>query len=168
MPVDLDATVRDLAPKLLGYCFLETGDAGLAEEISQDTLTALVQRWRRHGPPDSPAAFVFAIARRRSARAMVRRRLWRPLGEVFGLRDGRPNPEQAALRLGERARVAQALARLRPADRQVLLLFTVWDLGMEDVARTLDVSLSAAKMRAMRARQRLRALLEEGNGNGQR
>jgi DNA-directed RNA polymerase specialized sigma24 family protein len=34
---------------------------------------------------------------------------------------------------------------------------------MEDAARTLGVSLSAAKMRAMRARQRLRELLEEGN-----
>jgi RNA polymerase sigma factor (sigma-70 family) len=168
VPVDLDATVRDLAPKLLGYCFLETGDAGLAEEISQDTLTALVQRWRRHGPPDSPAAFVFAIARRRSARAMVRRRLWRPLEDVFGLRDGHPDPEQAVVQSGERARMARALARLKPADRQVLLLLTAWDLGMEDAARTLDISLSAAKMRAMRARQRLRALLEEGSGNGQR
>jgi hypothetical protein len=28
--VDLDATVGDLARKLLGYCALETGDAGLS------------------------------------------------------------------------------------------------------------------------------------------
>lgn len=165
--MDLDSTVRHLASKVLGYCFLETGDPGLAEEISQDTLTALVQRWQRHGPPDSPAAFVFAIACRRSARAMVRRRLWRPIEEIFGLRDGRPNPEEAAVRLGERARVAGALRRLRPADRELLLLLTVWDLGMEDAARTLEISVSAAKMRALRARQRLRALLEEGDGNGQ-
>jgi RNA polymerase sigma factor (sigma-70 family) len=165
--VDLDAAVRDLAPKLLGYCFLETGDAGLAEEIAQDTLTALVQRWRRHGPPDSPAAFVFAIARRRSARAAVRRRLWRPLEEVFGLGDGRPNPEQAVVQSAERARVALALTRLRPTDRHVLLLLTVCDLGMEDTARTLGISLSAAKMRAMRARNRLRELLGS-SGPGRR
>ena len=168
MPVDLDSTVRELAPKLLGYCFLETGDPGLAEEISQDTLTALVQRWRRHGPPDSPAAFVFAIARRRSARAMVRRRLLRPLEDAFGFGDRRPNPEQATLRSDDKARVGRALARLRPKDRQVLLLLTVWDVGMENAACALGISLSAAKMRAMRARQRLRALLEEGSGNGQR
>ena len=164
--MDLDSTVRALAPKLLGYCLLETGDPGLAEEISQDTLTALVQRWRRHGPPDSPAAFVFAIARRRSARAMVRRRLWRPLEDAFGFGDGRPNPEQATLRSDDRARVGRALSRLKPKDRQVLLLLTVWDVGMEDAARALGISLSAAKMRAMRARRRLRGLLEEGNGNG--
>jgi RNA polymerase sigma factor (sigma-70 family) len=165
--VDLDDVVRELAPKLLGYCRLETGDASLAEEIAQDSLTALVQRWRRHGPPDSPPAFVFAIARRRSARAMVRQKLWRPLEEAFGRRDGHASPEQAAVKSAERAHVARALSRLRRSDRQVLLLLTVWDLGMEQAANTLGISLSAAKMRALRARQRLRELLEEGNGHGQ-
>jgi RNA polymerase sigma-70 factor (ECF subfamily) len=166
--VDLDAAVRELAPKLLGYCSLETGDFSLAEEISQDTLTALVQRWVRHGPPDSPAAFVFAIARRKSARAMVRRRLWRPIEDAFGRRDGRLNPEQAMLSSNERARVLRALSRLRQPDRQVLLLVTVADLGMEEAARLLGISLSAAKMRALRARQRLREVLEEGNEHGHR
>ncbi len=164
----LDETVRELAPKLLGYCRLETRDLTLAEEIAQDTLTALVQRWRTFGPPDSPAAFVFAIARRRSARAMVRQKIWRPIEEVFGLRDGRPSPEQQTVRSDERVRVALALSRLRRADREVLLLLTVWDASMEQAAGTLGISVSAAKMRAMRARQRLRELLEEGNGHGQR
>jgi RNA polymerase sigma factor (sigma-70 family) len=166
--VDLDAAVRELAPRLLGYCILETGDPALAEEISQDTLTALVQRWRRHGPPESPAAFVFAIARRRSARAAVRRRLWLPLDAAMSVFDRRANPEQGAVRAGERARVVRALARLRPADRQVLLLLTVGDVGTEEAAGVLGISLSAVKMRALRARQRLREVLEAGNGTGQR
>ena len=92
---------------------------------------------------------------------MVRRKLWRPIEEVFGLRDGRANPEQQAVRSGERARVARGLSRLRSTDREVLLLLTVWDLSMEQAAGALGISLSAAKMRAMRARQRLRELLEE-------
>jgi RNA polymerase sigma factor (sigma-70 family) len=163
--VTLDDVVRELAPKLLGYCRLETDDSSLAEEIAQETLTALVQRWRAHGPPDSPAAFVFAIARRRCARSMVRRRLWRPLEEVFGLRDGRASPEQAALRSDERSRVVRGLARLRAADRRVLLLMTVGELSTEQAAQALGVGVSAVKMRAMRARQRLRELLEEGNGH---
>lgn len=166
--MSLDDVVRDLAPKLLGYCRLMTGDPALAEEISQDTLTALVQRWRKHGPPDSPAAFVFAIARRRSARAMVRRKLWRPIEEVFGLRDGRASPEQETVRSDERARVVRALARLRRTDREMLLLLTAWGASMEQAAGTVGISLSAAKMRAMRARQRLRDLLEEGSDDGQR
>jgi RNA polymerase sigma-70 factor (ECF subfamily) len=166
--VELDATVRELAPKVLGYCILETGDAALAEEISQDTLTALVQRWRRYGPPDSPAAFVFAIARRRSARAVFRRRVWLPLESALAVFDHRANPEQRAIRLGERHLMVQALARLGRADRQVLLLLAVGDVGLEEAAGVLGISLSAVKMRALRARKRLRELLEAGNGTGQR
>jgi len=147
---------------------LETGDPSLAEEIAQDTLTALVQRWRRYGPPDSSAAFVFAIARRRLARAAVRRRLWRPLEDAFGHHDGRPNPEQATAGLEERDRVVRALSRLRHPDRQMLLLAVVWGMNLEQAAQMLGISLSAAKMRSLRARQRLRELLEEGNGHGHR
>jgi RNA polymerase sigma factor (sigma-70 family) len=166
--VELDATVRQLAPKVLGYCMLETGDAALAEEISQDTLTALVQRWRRYGPPDSPAAFVFAIARRRSARAVVRRRLWLPLEFALAVLDRRADPEQRAIRMSERYLLVQALARLGRADRQVLLLLAVGEIGVEEAAGLLGISMSAVKMRALRARRRLRELLEAGNGTGQR
>jgi RNA polymerase sigma factor (sigma-70 family) len=166
--VDLDDVVRDLAPKLLGYCRLETGDASLAEEIAQEALTALVQRWRHHGPPDSPAAFVFAIARRRSARTMARRRLWRPIEEALGRHDSRDSPERRAIAADERARVTRALSRLRRADRDLLVLLAVWDLRMEEAADMIGTSLSAAKMRAMRARQRLRALLEEESDHAER
>jgi hypothetical protein len=38
----------------------------MAEDIAHDALTGLVRRWRNHGPPDSPEAFAFAIAKRRA------------------------------------------------------------------------------------------------------
>ena len=166
--MELDDAVRELAPKLLGYCTLETRDPALAEELAQETLTALVQRWRRHGPPDSPAAFVFAIARRRCARAVVRRRLLVPLEFVLDRPDHRVNPEQETVDRAERRLVVDCLARLRATDRQVLILLTVGEVGMEDAARILGISISAVKMRALRARQRLRELLEARNGTGAR
>ena len=166
--MDLDAVVRDLAPKVLGYCLLETRDRTLAEEIVQDALAALVQRWRRHGPPDSPAAFVFAIARRRSARALARRRLWLPIERLLDRRDRRLNPEEQAVGHAERDRVTAALAQLRRPDRQILLLVTVGGIGVDETARLLGVSVSAVKMRALRARNRLRQLLEDANGAGTR
>jgi DNA-directed RNA polymerase specialized sigma24 family protein len=126
--VDLDATVRDLAPRLLGYCRLVTGDQSLAEEVCQDTLAALVQRWRRQGPPDSPVAFAFAIARRRCTRSAVRRRLLLPLERVLGRDNGRPSPEQEMLLAARRHGLLRSLARLSGKDRQVLLLLSVGGL----------------------------------------
>jgi RNA polymerase sigma factor (sigma-70 family) len=159
--MDLDGAVRDLAPRLLGYCLLRTGDRGLAEDLTQEALAALVHRWRRHGPPDSPAAFVFAIARRRAGRALLGRRLWLPLDGLRGRPSSSVDPEARLLKDAERRRLARALGRLRPADREVLLLTTVAGLSLGETAAAMGTGLSAAKMRAMRARNRLRELLEE-------
>ena len=160
MCVDLDATVRDLAPRVLQYCRARTGDAGLAEEVAQESLTALVRRWRRLGPPDSPAAFVFAIARRRAGRAAARRRLWAPIEELLGARDGRPTPEEQALASSRRVRFVRCLARLPRRDREALLLVAAGGLGTNDAAAALGISPSALKMRTLRARSRLRVVLE--------
>ncbi|MEM8934108.1 MAG: sigma factor, partial [Acidobacteriota bacterium] len=66
--------MSDLAPGLLRYCRGRERDPSTAEEAAQDALVALVDRWQRHGPPDQPRAFAFAIARRRLARRAMRRR----------------------------------------------------------------------------------------------
>src|SRR3954465_13407466 len=59
--VDLDAAVAVLAPRLVAYATGRTGCRTTGEDVAQDALTALVVRWKRHGPPESPEAFAFAI-----------------------------------------------------------------------------------------------------------
>jgi RNA polymerase sigma factor (sigma-70 family) len=159
--VDLEATVRDLAPRVLRYARMWTRDAALAEEVAQESLTALVRRWRAHGPPDSPQAFVFSIARRRAGRAVVRRKLWVPIEEILGARDGHPTPEDLTVAGSERAHLLAGLARLPRRDREALLMVTVGHLSTHDAAEALGISASAVKMRTLRARARLRRLLEE-------
>jgi RNA polymerase sigma-70 factor (ECF subfamily) len=161
--VDLEATVRDLAARVLGYCILRTGDPLLAEEIAQESLTALVQCWRRHGPPRSPDAFVFAVARRRAARAVLKRRLLLPLDHLLSRHDGRPGPEASLARNEERRRLVAALTCLRRTDRDLILLLTVADVTVKDAAALFGISISAVKMRALRAKRHLRALLENGD-----
>jgi DNA-directed RNA polymerase specialized sigma24 family protein len=52
------------------------------------------------------------------------------------------------------------LTRLPRRDREALLVVAVGGLGTHDAAEALGISVSAVKMRTLRARQRLRALLE--------
>jgi RNA polymerase sigma-70 factor (ECF subfamily) len=163
--VDLDATLSDLAPRVLRYLVARLGDVSLAEEIAQESLTALVRCWRKGGAPESAEAFVFAVARRRLGRAVWRRRLWVPIEQAMGARDGGPSPESRAIARVEEERVRSALAKLARRDREAILLVAVGEMSTAEAADVLGVSLSAVKMRVHRARARLAALLEEGHGN---
>jgi len=162
--VDLDVTLSELAPRVLRYLMARLGDTSLAEEIAQESLTALVRSCRNGGAPESAEAFVFAVARRRLGRAVWRRRLWVPLEQATGFRDGGPSPESRAVARGEEARLRAALARLPRPDREAILLVAAGEVGMADAAAVLGVSVSAVKMRVHRARARLAALLEDEHG----
>ncbi|MES1245615.1 MAG: sigma-70 family RNA polymerase sigma factor [Acidobacteriota bacterium] len=160
--MDLEATVRELAPQLLRYALGQTGDAALAEEVAQDALTALVQRWRRHGPPDCPAAFAFAVAKRRAFRAGLQRRLLQPIQVLFEGASPLPGPEELAAGRTDLGHTLAAMRRLPGKDREALLLVAEGDLGLAESARVLGISLSALKMRVHRARKRLAQLLVAG------
>ena len=54
-----------------------------------------------------------------------------------------------------------ALVRLSPDDRAVITLVELEERSMEDAARRLGCGLSAVKVRAFRARRRLKRILEE-------
>ena len=60
-----------------------------------------------------------------------------------------------------RERLEAALTRLSPDDRAVITLVELEERTMEDAARRLDCGLSAIKVRAFRARRRLKAVLDE-------
>ena len=158
--MDLDAALCDLTPRLLRYCRARTRNAGLSEEVAQDSLAALVAHWTRRGPPDSVDAFVFAIARRKISRALFRQRLGIPLDHVAEPWDRQPSPEQRAIDREERDRTLAAIARLGRRDREVLLLVGAAGLDGRRAAGVLGISESAVKVRTLRARRRLAAMLE--------
>ena len=163
MYMDLEQAVGELTPRLLRYCTARTGNVGLGEDVAHEVLVALIQRWRRHGPPDSVEAFVFAVARRRASRAVLRQRLLVPIERAAGRRDGRPDPEAQVVDRSERDRTFAAVARLPFREREALLLVAAAGLDTATAAMTLGITTSAFKVRTFRARRRLAALLGKGH-----
>ena len=60
-----------------------------------------------------------------------------------------------------RERLEAALARLSPDDRAVITLVELDECSMEEAARRLGCGLSAVKVRAFRARRRLKGILQK-------
>ena len=159
--MDLEATLAELAPGLLRYCLGIAADRPLAEEGAQDALTALVDRWHRHGPPESPQAFAFTVARRRLRRAMARRRFLEPLERLTQGRGPGPDPEAWSSAREQLKHTLSALERLPRGHREALLLVAAGELDTMSAAKVLGISKSALKMRVHRARQSLRNLLRD-------
>lgn len=159
--MELEKAVEALAPGLLRYCMAVTGDRSLAEDVSQEALTALVDRWRRWGAPDSADAFVFSVARRRAGRALAKRRLLAPLRRLRNGHSAEPHPDVRASERQRLERTMAAMGRLSDRERQALLLVVIGGLSLKKAAGILRASESALKMRIHRARKRLTKLLEE-------
>jgi RNA polymerase sigma-70 factor (ECF subfamily) len=71
------------------------------------------------------------------------------------------SPSEQVLRKELRQRVRQALARLAPGDREVLVLRHLEQLSTAESAAVLGIGEGAFKSRHLRALQRLRALLRD-------
>ncbi len=162
--MELEPTVRALAPGLLRFCIGVMGSATEGEDLAQESLAALVRFWRSNGPPDSPAAFVYSAARRQAGRFRRRWKRLLPLEWSGSRTEPSVDTEAEAIDRQRLRRALAVLGRLPRQQRQALLIALESDLRVAEAARALGISVSAFKMRVHRARERLRGLLEENHG----
>lgn len=134
---------------------LTGGDAHLAEDLAQEALARLYARWRKVSRLENPAGYAQTVLvntflsyrRRRSSSERVTD------SDMFA-DSGVSEPD-----LSLRVTMLQALGRLTPQDRAVLVLRYWEDRSVEETAAALRVSSSAVRSRSGRALTRLRALL---------
>jgi RNA polymerase sigma-70 factor (sigma-E family) len=144
--------VRESSGALTRTAFLLCGDQGAAEDLVQVALTRTARRWRvARGNPEAYA--------RRVVINLVRDR-WRDLSrrpaEVLVEVEVALPQEPDSPRLD---RVAEAVERLSPEQRCVVVLRYVDGLSIEETAAALRCSPAAVKSRAHRGLASLRSLL---------
>lgn len=136
------------------------GSADAAADLTQDSLVRAYTRLATCSDPESFGGWVFRILRNRCLDYLKdRRRDTVPLEADAVLVDDSPGPAAAAEGAELQRLILEALDALPTPQREAFLLKHVEDRSYEEMAELLDASVSALKMRVMRARDSLQALL---------
>jgi RNA polymerase sigma-70 factor, ECF subfamily len=154
---------RRYAPSVLGMARHQLADAGGAEDVTQETFTAVWRSAARFRPQgESGSAWIHTIARN----TIINRARRRPEPMVDLVNEVAPDgtPEESAEALWLTWRVHAALVQLPDQERVVLELAYWGGLSQTEIASYLDVPLGTVKTRTRAGLKRLRTLLNEANG----
>lgn len=135
-------------------------DHDAAMDVVQDAFIKAYLSLRRCRQPGRFGTWLFRILRNGCLDYLKdRRRQELPLEESGNFPAGDTRPDASLQRLAARQALDQALARLPETLREAFLLKHVQDLSYEEMADVLGVAPGALRMRVMRAREALHALL---------
>lgn len=141
-------------PRLVRALYLITNDRAEAEDIGQEAMVRVLERWDRVRALESPTGYLFRTAinlrRSRLRRLLMGVRRWPEASH-------RPDVMQVA---EARDELWRALASLPDGQREALVLVEWLGLTDEEAGRLLGIQPVSVRVRISRAR----ATLREGRG----
>lgn len=142
------------------------GGHDAAADLVQDSFVKAYTSLDQCSDPARFGAWVFRILRNRCLDYLKdKRRQVVPLETTVLVAPSRESPEHHLEQAEQRSAVSQALSSLPEAQREAFLLKHVDGLSYEEMADMLDASVSALKMRVLRAREALQhSLRKSGHG----
>jgi RNA polymerase sigma-70 factor (sigma-E family) len=145
--------VRARWSHLVRTAYLLTGDAHLAEDLTQTALAKAYRSWRRVSRADNPEAYVRRMLVTCNSDRFRKRRVSEALTAVPPERAG---GEDAVSRADERGTLLRALSGLPTRQRAVVVLRYWEDLSEAEVADALGCSPGTVKSQASRGLAKLR------------
>ncbi|MCW2645582.1 MAG: polymerase, sigma-24 subunit, subfamily [Pseudonocardiales bacterium] len=135
------------------------GDAGLAEDATQQTF---VQAWRAAGtydPSRALGAWLAAIARRAAIDVYRRERRHRGVEDIASHENALVTAPPSAEQIYDVWEVRQALENLPGQDRELIRMQHFDELTHAEIAGQLAIPVGTVKSRSFRAHRRLAGLL---------
>jgi RNA polymerase sigma-70 factor (ECF subfamily) len=142
------------APEVFRFAYWLAGDRAEAEDITSETF---VRAWVKLDAirTETLKAYLMAIARNLY---LEQRRKRSPQGALDdSVADPAPGPEQSAEDRSELATAYRLLQTLSEVDRAAFILRVQQELPYAEIARVLQVSLAAVKVKVHRVRLKLLA-----------
>ncbi len=142
--------------RLARALFLLSGDPGEAEDVAQEAMVRVYERWDRVAAMASPAGYLY-----RTALNLHRSRLRRLAIRLRRRGDVPVPPEDPADAAAARDEVARALAALPDGQREAVVLVSWLGMDAEEAGRILGVEPVTVRVRLSRARTAMRQRLHE-------
>lgn len=140
-------------------CCRELGDRTLAEDAAQGVLLLLSQKARALRKSPSLAGWLYS-ASRYVAKNLQKQERRRRMHEAAALLAAKPSAAPAnPLWESIEAPFYDALHRLKPTDREVILLRFVQEQSLGEIGASLGISENTARMRVSRALEKIRGHL---------
>jgi len=154
----------EYGPRVRNFMMRQGADAGLAEELAQETLITV---WRKaalySAEKGSATTWIYTIARNLRTDHVRRQRVWHELTEEHTQKipsDDVPADEVMDARQRQ-ARVQSVLKELPPEQVEVVRLAFMDGLPHGEIAERLALPLGTVKSRIRLAYQKLRTALED-------
>ncbi len=162
----IEALVRAYKPHVYRFALSILRDSAEADEATQDSLVAAIDKLDTYRREASFKTWLFAITlntcRGRLRKRQARERLLRPLAVLLGkTAQESVHPEQITLHNETQAAVWRAINALDDQHREILILRYYHELGLNDIARIVGLSDRTIRTRLHTAHERLRVLLRE-------
>ena len=159
----VEEAFREHRARVLAALVSGLRDFELAEDALQEAFTLALERWPRDGAPQTPAAWLYTVARNRAIDRLRRRRTAEEKLEQLGVPEESgeaidPLPERLAEVGDERLSLLFTCCHpaLAPEARVALTLQAVGGLTGAEIARAYLVSDATMSQRLVRAKRKIR------------
>ena len=148
------------------YLFSITGEADTAEELTQETFCAALERLDTFRGDCTPQVWLCAIAKRLWFKELERRKKAAPLDEDFASNLPAPDdPAGETERREDRLALYRAMQKLDSDTREVIHLRLAGEFSFRDIGDILGKSEVWARVRFYRGKEQLTKLIR-GEQNG--
>lgn len=155
-------------PVLRRFARALTGDPALADDLVQDCVERAMLKSHLYDPSRPLRAWLFTMLRnlhvsglRRGGRSTI----IKTVDDLTGGEGAVPAEQEHRLAAGS---VSEALSRLSPQHREVIVLVGLEEMSYRDVSEILGVPVGTVMSRLSRAREQMRQMLEERGHTGLR
>ena len=166
----MDELIRKHTPGIYRFVLRMVRDEQDARDITQEVFLRMIRSFKRYDPSYRFETWLYRIARNLCYDRGRKAKRWKfafwsreeeesGLDPIQSLPDPGASALDQALDSEQGSQIEEAIGKLKPAYREILLLFHYEDRSYQEIANILDIPMGTVMNRLYRSRQALKKIL---------